>query len=56
LTDPWLKLSGHEKRVSLLQWHPTADYILASGGILHYFSYFANVFSRDVNCIEDILR
>ena len=32
MTEPWVKLSGHEKRVSLLQWHPTAEYILASGG------------------------
>ncbi|XP_076800317.1 coronin-1B-like isoform X2 [Clavelina lepadiformis] len=35
LTDPWQKLGGadgHHKRVSLIQWHPVADHILASGG------------------------
>ena len=32
LTDPVATLSYHQRRVGVIQWHPTAQNILLSGG------------------------
>lgn len=32
LTVPWKELQGHSRRVSLIEWHPTANNILFSTG------------------------
>lgn len=32
LTVPWKDLQGHSRRVSLVEWHPTANNILFSTG------------------------
>jgi len=45
MTEPYLTLNGHERKVTLIVWHPTADNILISGGIFKNVMCMLNLFS-----------
>jgi len=42
MTESWQKLEAHEKKVALIEWHPTAEFILASGGIEDISNFFSH--------------
>ncbi|KAG7221826.1 hypothetical protein INR49_017001 [Caranx melampygus] len=50
LTVPWKELQGHSRRVSLIEWHPTANNILFSTG------YDYKIMIWNLDCLEQVIK
>lgn len=61
LADSYVDLAGHQRRVGIVQWHPTADNILASAGFDYMvrclFAYTCSiVFALFIEILHDSSR
>jgi len=52
LTEHLVELQGHRRRVSILEWHPTAENILISAGYDHRILIWNIAKGQSVNAIE----
>uniref|UniRef100_A0A7N6AA96 Coronin n=1 Tax=Anabas testudineus TaxID=64144 RepID=A0A7N6AA96_ANATE len=50
ITVPWKELQGHSRRVSLIEWHPTANNILFSTG------YDYQIMIWNLDCSEQVIK
>ncbi|KAK2817164.1 hypothetical protein Q5P01_025355 [Channa striata] len=50
LTVPWKELQGHSRRVSLIEWHPTANNILIST------AYDYQIMIWNLDCFEQVIK